>query len=639
MKQNTSTRVVALGLLAPVALLAVALVLFSPRRSAPRPADRDLPGNQAGDQIGAGPAVGAPADHRGGFRNALPGSGIHFGTRQHLSEQFKLNLYDHGSGVAVADYDGDGRDDVLFLNQFGANALYRNRGDGTFDDVTEEAGPLALADRICVGAAFADYDNDGDQDLYITSTRGGNVLLENQGGGHYRDVTEKAGVSLVAHSQTPAFFDYDNDGCLDLFVTNTARWTEEDYDKKARYYPGAGLIWTHVFNPDDREFNVLYRNNHDGTFTDVTGEAGLAGQGWSGDVAAFDFDEDGDLDLLVTNMFGTSQLYRNDGEGHFADATHETLGKTPLGAIGSKAFDFNNDGHLDLFMTDMHSDMWLGSGDVDLVRANEKFPSIAGPDWAPDSDQRRYMKNLESLFRNELGLTFDMFLFGNGLYRNDGSGKFSEVSDAAGMETFWPWGIAVGDFDNDCDEDVFIPAGMGLPFFYWPNSLMMNGGDGTFSDQAAKQGIEPPPGGQLITEDGPTRNAPRSSRCAATADFDGDGRLDLMVNNFSDSPYYYRNQFPQRHYVTFRLQGTKSNRDAIGALVKLSCNGQVLVRQVHCTGGYLSQSSKTLHFGLGQDTAIDHVEIRWPSGIRQVVDAPAVDRLHEVTESDQETGG
>ncbi|MGH7140194.1 MAG: FG-GAP repeat domain-containing protein, partial [Pirellulales bacterium] len=212
----------------------------------------------------------------------MESSGIDFHSEEPRAEKFKANLYDHGCGLAVADFDGDGDDDVFFLNQLGANGLYRNLGDGRFENVTNAVGPLALADRICVGAAFADYDNDGDQDLYVTSTRGGNVLFENQGQSGFRDVTLQAGVGLVAHSQTPTFFDYDNDGYLDLFVTNTARWTSDEYDESSSYYPGAGLIWHHIFSLDDREFNVLFHNNHDGTFTDVTSEAGLAGQGWSG---------------------------------------------------------------------------------------------------------------------------------------------------------------------------------------------------------------------------------------------------------------------------------------------------------------------------------------------------------------------
>lgn len=610
---------------------------MSDRRSKPPvavqsgPAEGDQPA-QPDQQMAARQRAEPP-----GFREVLPESGIDFRMLQPSLEQFKVNLYDHGSGVAIADYDGDGDDDVLFLKQLGTNGLYRNRGDGTFENVTNEAGPLALTDRICVGAAFADYDNDGDQDLYITSTRGGNVLYENQGAGRFIDVTQRAGVGLVAHSQTPAFFDYDNDGYLDLFVTNSARWTSDEYDENLKYYPGAGAIWRHVFNREDREFNVLYRNNRDGTFTDVTSEAGLSGKGWSGDVAVFDFDDDGHLDLVVTNMFGTSQLYRNDGRGHFDDVTLQTLGKTSLGAIGSKAFDFNNDGRLDLFITDMHSDMWIGFDDVHLVEPGKKFRSIVGPETGPKTDQRSFMLGLERRFREELGLEFDDVLFGNSLFRNEGAGKFTEVSDAAGMETFWPWGIAAGDFNNDGWEDVFIPSGMGYPFFYWPNSLMLNNGDGTFSDRAEKEGCEPPRDGKMLPERVRDREAPRSSRCAAVADFDGDGRLEIVVNNFNDRAYYYQNQFPGRHYVAFRLRGTKSNRDAIGAVVRVHYAGGVMVRQVRCTGGYLSQSSKMLHFGLGENMTVDWLEIRWPSGVRQTIEAPATDCLHEVVEPEDGT--
>ncbi|HVA46662.1 MAG TPA: CRTAC1 family protein [Pirellulales bacterium] len=611
----------------PAALLIAALISFGVGQG-----DRSSP---AAEQVeGVGHPLPARPARKPGFRDVLPKSGIDFRMRQQSAEQFKVNLYDHGCGVAVADYDGDGNDDVLFLKQFGDNGLYRNRGDGTFSKATSAAGPLALTDRMCVGAAFADYDNDGDQDLYVTSTRGGNVLFKNEGGGRFSDATELAGVALVAHSQTPAFFDYDNDGYLDLFVTNTARWTTDEYDEVGRYYPGAGFIWKHVFNLGDREFNVLFRNNRDGTFTDVTGEAGLSGKGWSGDVAVFDFDEDGDIDLLVTNMFGTSQLYRNDGQGHFEDVTGETLGKTSMGGIGSKAFDFNNDGRLDLFITDMHSDMWIGFDDVRLVQPKTKFRSIKGPDKAPETPQRAYMRTLERRFREQLGFDFDNIIYGNTLFRNDGGGKFAEVSDAAGLETFWPWGIAVGDFDNDGYEDTFVPSGMGYPFFYWPNYLMMNNGDGTFRDRAAEEGIEPPREGTLLPDRVRDREAPRSSRCAATADFNGDGRLDLVVNNFNDRPYYFQNHFPDRHYVSFRLRGVRSNRDAIGAVVRLQLGKQTLVRQVQCAGGYLSQSSKTLHFGLGDAERLERVEIRWPSGIRQTLGPLEVDRIHDVTESD-----
>src|SRR5262245_25379350 len=276
-----------------------------------------------------------------GFKDVAGASGINFRMAflpNEQGENFKINLYDHGCGVAVADFDGDGFEDVYFLNQLGANALYRNQGDGTFKDVTQAAG-VALGDRICVGATFADYDNDGHPDLFVTSTRAGNVLFKNLGNGKFKDVTREAGVNLAAHCQTAVFFDYDNDGFLDLFVTCTAKWTT-DFDRAAGYYRGLGDLLEVATSP--REYNVLYRNNGNGTFTDVTAKAGLKGVGWGGDTAAFDFDEDGDIDLFVTNMFGRSLLYRNNGNGTFTEVTEQTLGRTSWGAIGSKAFDFDN---------------------------------------------------------------------------------------------------------------------------------------------------------------------------------------------------------------------------------------------------------------------------------------------------------
>jgi hypothetical protein len=568
-----------------------------------------------------------------GFRDAAPESGIDF-TMSYLpgeqGEKFKINLYDHGSGLAVADYDGDGDDDVLFLNQLGPNALYRNRGDGTFDHVTEQAGPLALDDRIKVGAAFGDYDNDGDQDLYITSTRGGNVLLENLGNGRFRDATENAGVGLVMHSQTPVFFDYDSDGNLDLFVTNTARWTTNDLDSSSRYYIGSNDPKELVKGPGDFESNVLFRNCGKGRFEDVTERTGLKGKGWGGDVAVFDYDEDGDPDLFVTNMFGLSQLYRNDGQGHFADVTLPSLKRTSFGGTGCRVFDFDTDGRLDLFIADMHSDMWMGLSrrDTYTIEPTRKYANLRGP--AKAANIRLVAE--EAHYLEDLGLSYDMLLFGNSLFCNQGDGRFTECSDAAGMETFWPWGIASGDFDNDGDEDAFLPSGMGFPFQYWPNGLMENCGDGTFIDVAQREGVEPPRGGIYLPQTIGGREAARSSRAAATADFDGDGRLDLVVNNFNDRPYYFKNCFPQRHFAAFRLRGTTSNRDAIGAVVKVVISDRTMVRQVQPTGGYLAQSSKTLHFGLGEVDSIDRVEILWPSGERQMILSPAVDRLVEITE-------
>jgi hypothetical protein len=568
-----------------------------------------------------------------GFKECAAEVGINFRMLflpQEQGEKFKINLYDHGCGVAVGDFDGDGRDDIYFVNQLGKNVLYRNNGDGTFTDVTDSAG-VGLGDRICVGATFIDYDNDGLLDLFVTSTRGGNVLFRNMGNGRFKDVTDEAGLKHIGHSQTAVFFDYDNDGYLDLFLTNTAQWTSNAYDKVNHYWIGKEQFGGVMESPT--EYNVLYRNNGNGTFTDVTEKVGLKGRGWAGDAAAFDYDGDGRPDLFVTSMFGRCQLYHNDGD-RFTDVTLKVLGKTPWGAIGTKLFDFNNDGRLDLFVVDMHSDMWMGLDrdhrSLEYAREswNKKFPHLYGPRALLQPGQLDLERDLIA----NMGTSYKEILFGNAMYRNDGAGKFTEVSEEAGLETFWPWGIADGDFDNDGFIDVFIPAGMGYPFYYWPSSLMMNQGNGTFKDRASELGIEPPARGIFLPDRIADTGAVRSSRTAAVADFFGDGRLHIVVNNFNDQAYFFKNQLPRRNYVAFRLTGAKSNRDAIGAVVHLYSGKDVMVRQVQAGGGYLSQSSKTLHFGLGDRTEVDRIEIRWPSGLKQTIERPAVNQMHKITE-------
>src|SRR5262245_25052312 len=414
-----------------------------------------------------GPDTTSQGTQTGPFRESAIAAGLTWRMNFLPGEQgewFKINLYDHGSGLAVGDFDGDGWEDLYFCNQLGPNALYRNRGDGTFEDVAAAAG-VALGDRVCVAAAFIDYDNDGLQDLYVTSTRGGNVLFKNIGGGKFQDVTQVAGLSHIGHSQTAVFFDYDNDGFLDLFLTNTAEWTKPKYDPVGRYWPGKDDLTGDLLN-SLKEENVLYRNNGNGTFTDVTKEAGLTGRGWAGDAAAFDYDGDGRIDLFVCSMFGRCQLYHNEGQGKFTDVTLSVLGPTPWGGMGAKAFDFDNDGRLDLFVVDMHSDMWMGLDwqhrSLQYVNSgwNHKYPNLFGPVTRimPGTAER------EKEVIRSAGTRYEELLFGNAFYHNEGGGRFTEMSDQLGLETFWPLGIADGDFDNDGRVDLFIPAGMGYPF-------------------------------------------------------------------------------------------------------------------------------------------------------------------------------
>ena len=584
---------------------------------------------------GYGVLTGRAERRSSGFVERARQAGITFEMHNLPNEQgeqrFRINLYDHGSGLAIGDFDNNGRDDIYFLNQHGSNALYRNNGDGTFQDVTAEAG-VAVDGRVSVAASFADYDNDGNEDLFVTTTRGGNILFHNRGDGTFEDVTDKAGVAHVGHSQTAVFFDYDNDGYLDLFLTNTAHWTTDTFDFANRSYEGKASLPALMTSPI--EHNILYHNNRDGTFSDVTAASGLTGRGWAGDVAVFDYDDDGLLDVFVPSMFGRGQLFRNNGNGTFTDVTAQTLVKTSHGAIGAKVFDYDGDGRLDLFVVDMHSDMWMGldaqqqSRDAALQTQRHRFRSPSGP--LVNEDASNFLREEKDEFALH-GEDYNALIFGNALYHNLGDGKFEETAIDAGLETFWPWGIATGDFDNDGHEDVFITSGMGYPFYYWPNQLMMNRGNGTFVDRAEQLGVEPPTGGEYQEKPISGKKAARSSRSAAVADFDNSGRLEIVTNNFNDRPYFFANRFPRKNFLELKLTGTKSNRDAIGAVARAWVGRTVMVRQVNPAGGYLAQSSKVLHFGLG-NAAVDSVVIRWPSGTRQTLTRPAINSRLDVRE-------
>jgi len=537
--------------------------------------------------------------------------------RPEQGENFKINLYDHGSGVCVADVDGDGHEDVYLLNQLGPNGLFRNRGDGTFEDVAKAAG-VALEDRISVAGAFSDVDADGDQDLYVTTTRAGNVLFLNDGKGRFTDATKEAGLELVAESMSPCFFDADGDGDVDLLVTNTARWTENEFDEGMNYWRGKKSLDDLIRS--ELQYDSFYLNDGKGRFTECAAEAGLRGKGWGGDVAVFDLEGDGDLDVFVCNMFGASSLYRNDGKGSFTEVTREVLGRTSWGAVGARAFDYDGDGRLDLFLADMHSDMWIPfEMTADLVREKVKYPSFYAravqEGWAPERKDRDFIV--------QASIRMEDVVFGNTLFRNLGGGKYEEVSGKAGWETFWPWGVAEGDYDGDGFEDVYVPSGMGYPLFYWRNPLLRNRGDGTFEDVCRSAGTEPPPGGPEGDSVFRGKRSVRSSRSAATLDFDGDGRLDLLVNNFNDRAWLFRNVSPVRPWCSLELKATRSHPDAVGALVRLTAGGRTQTRQVQAAGGYLAQSSRRLLFGLGDAKSVEKVEILWPGGqVQTLTDVP-----------------
>ena len=272
-----------------------------------------------------------------GFLHVLNKSGIRFRHTFIDSETgttYKLNQYDHGSGVLVADVNNDGRDDIYFLNFIGGNSLWINHGNGTFEDATQRAG-IAMSDAICVGGAFGDYDNDGDQDLYVTSYRGGNRLFRNRGDGTFEDATTIAGIGYSGHSSGATWFDYDNDGKLDLYVTNIGAFTINTIAEQSRYYVGFILPLPDMASNYDKnrgEKNLLFRNLGNGKFAEVAEKAGVATDGWNGDCTVADFDQDGFLDLYVTDMFGPNNLYRNRGNGTFEERHQQNLKAHQLGS-------------------------------------------------------------------------------------------------------------------------------------------------------------------------------------------------------------------------------------------------------------------------------------------------------------------
>ncbi|MBI1841269.1 MAG: CRTAC1 family protein, partial [Verrucomicrobia bacterium] len=473
-----------------------------------------------------------------------------------------------------------------------------------------------------------DVDNDGDPDLFVTTVRHGNHLFENLGQGLFRDITRESGLEYVGHSSGAVWFDYDNDGRLDLFLVNVGVYTS-DKRGPGGYYLALPDAFAGHQHPERTEYSILYHNLGGRRFKDVSREMNLRDGSWSGDATQLDLNQDGYPDLYVVNMQGDDHYYENQRGKGFVEKTAAFFPKTSWGAMGVKAFDFNQDGLMDLFVTDMHSDMTKEHTERALnfsVRMEKaKSEAYCGRQWNED-----YLQ----------GSTNNVF--GNSFYVNGGNGRFVEASDGLGVETYWPWGISVGDLNADGFEDVFVTAGMGYPFRYAINSVLFNHAGERFYDSEFILGVEPREDRRterpwfILNCDGADRQTPLcagksgvltvegalSSRSSIIVDLDNDGDLDIVTNDFNDRPQILISNLSERKKVRFlkiRLEGTQSNRDGLGASVRVRAGGRTWNRFHDGKSGYLSQSSTPLYFGLGDAETIEWVQVDWPSGRRQEV--------------------
>ena len=531
------------------------------------------------------------------YLDATDESGIHFrhssGTRSSLLPE------DMGSGAGFADVDNDGDIDLYVVNLPGpfkrdgnplnsgtANVLYLNNGNGTFTDITKTA--RVGHQGYGMGCVFADYDGDGNIDLYVTNY-GANVLYRNNGDGTFRDVTEAAGVACKLWSTGAAFADVDGDNDLDLYVCNYVTY---DLEKLAQMKeeslqsgkPVPSALNPHVFEPQD---NVFYRNNGDGTFTDVTAEAGIAAPGGRSMQAIFsDFDADNDLDLYVANDTSVNYTYRNDGGGVFTDVSAESWAADFRGSMGLAAGDYDGDGDVDLFMSH-----WVDE-------ENALYRNLLKEDGA--AEHIRFVDESYTAMLAEVSI--------------------KEIG----------WGTALFDYDNDGDLDIFVTNGSTFQELKHPqvlipqrDALFRNDGDGTFTDVSGITGIAALP--------------IRVGRGATFGDYDNDGDVDIFIVNNHAQPALLRNDGGNRNnWLHVELSGTNANRNAVGAKIQVKTTNQTQIREIYAGDSYMSFNSFIAEFGVGSATQVESVQVIWSNGDTQTLhNIPANQRIRVRQEKPQ----
>jgi hypothetical protein len=519
------------------------------------------------------------------FTDITKQAGITF--RHVASPEKKYLIESMSGGVAMFDYDNDGWMDIYFVNSLSVDLaksggksksmLYHNNGDGTFTDVTDKAGIGDVGWGM--GAAVGDYNNDGFDDLYVTCF-GGNRLYKNNGNGTFTDVTKAAGVSDGRWSAGAAFVDYDNDGKLDLFVANYVQYDlnnlpEFGKDKTCLYKGIAVQCGPRGMKGSG---DSLFHNNGDGTFTDVSKQAGVSDpHGFFGmGVYCSDFDDDGLVDIYVANDSTPNFLYHNNGDGTFKDlsfisGTALNADGAEQGSMGVAIGDYDHDGRFDIFITNFVDD-------------------------------------------------YDT------LYHNDGRNFFTDVSYKANVAAvsmpLVRWGTKFFDYDNDGWVDLFVACGQVYPqleHYRQRKLLHHNNRNSTFTEVAAQSGSP------LMEE--------RAGRGVAFGDIDNDGDIDMVINDLDGPPQVLRNDGGNaNNSILIRTIGEKSNRDGIAAKVKVVSGDLTQIDEVRSGGSYISQNDMRLHFGLEKRTKIDLIEIRWPSGVVDKITNANVNKILTVKE-------